>query len=195
MRAPICVDLDGTLIDGDVLVDGFMALVLRRPFTAVSTLFSLVRGRAHFKRCVAEQAPLDPAALPYRIDLLDELRELHRRGVPIVLATAAHETCAQAIAAHLKIFQDVVASDGRRNLSGDQKAAALVSRFGERGFDYIGNGWSDMPIWRVAAGTTIVAGPARLVRKLTQERPDTRVIDGRQRTLIESFLATRGASQ
>ena len=185
--APVCVDLDGTLIAGDILWESFVALFQRSPLAALQVSFSLAKGRAHFKKRVAEYVPIDPAALPYRTDLLEELKELNQQGVPLVLATATHETYAWAIADHLKIFQQVIASDGRRNLSGHQKAASLVERFGERGFDYIGNGWSDVPVWRAAAGVTVVAGPARLVRQLTSERSATRVL-ARRRSTLEAFL-------
>ena len=148
---PVCVDLDGTLIVGDLLWESFVALFRRHPLTALGVAFSMLKGRAHFKRRVAEHVVIEPADLPYRQDLLSELTELRDQGVPILLATASHETYARAVSTHLGIFHDVIASDGRRNLTGRHKAAALVARFGEGGFHYIGNDWSDIPIWRAAA--------------------------------------------
>ncbi len=41
-------------------------------------------------------------------------------------------------------------SDGTTNLGGEAKARALVERFGDRGFDYAGNGPRDMPVWKKA---------------------------------------------
>ena len=43
-----------------------------------------------------------------------------------------------------------LASDGRTNLAGEAKAAALAARFGERGFDYIGNERRDLAVWKRA---------------------------------------------
>jgi 4-hydroxybenzoate polyprenyltransferase len=186
---PVCVDLDGTLIVGDLLWESFVALCRRSPLTAIQVLFSLVKGRAHFKQRVAQEVAIDPATLSYRMELLDELKELHRNGVPLVLATASDRSYAQAISDHLLIFGDVMASDGRQNLSGRQKAASLVEKYGERGFDYVGNDWSDVPVWRASAGATVVAGPARLVQSLADRPSAARVVAARRRSRVRAFIS------
>lgn len=185
---PVCVDLDGTLIVGDLLWESFVGLFRKHPWAALKLGFGVLKGPAHFKRCVAEQAPIDAATLPYRTELVEELRELNRRGVPLVLATASHESYAQAVSDHLQIFQSVIASDGSRNVKGRQKMASLVSHFGEHGFDYIGNDWSDMPVWRSAAQATAVAAPPRLVKQLISERSAARVLSAR-RSPATAFLS------
>lgn len=186
---PVCVDLDGTLISGDLLWESLVALFRRSPLTALQVLFSVVKGRAYFKQRVAQEIAIDPSALPYRAELLDELRELHRKGVPVVLATASDISYANAISDHLQIFDDVIASDGQRNLSGRQKAESLVERYGEGGFDYVGNDWSDVPVWRAAAGATIVAGPAGLVQALAGRQSAARVVAARRRSRLRAFIS------
>lgn len=64
------------------------------------------------------------------------------------------------MAAHLDLFDEVLASDGTRNLRGAEKAAALVARFGERGFDYAGDSPVDLPVWRQARHAVLVGVPA-----------------------------------
>lgn len=49
-----------------------------------------------------------------------------------------------------------MASDGVNNLAGRTKGAALVERFGERGFDYVGNSAVDLHVWQRAAGAVVV---------------------------------------
>jgi 4-hydroxybenzoate polyprenyltransferase len=44
----------------------------------------------------------------------------------------------------------VVASNGRDNLKGEAKARELAARFGEKGFDYVGNDRHDLPVWNRA---------------------------------------------
>ena len=53
---------------------------------------------------------------------------------------------ARRIAAHLGLFEDVLASDGRTNLTGHEKLALMESRFSAEGFDYIGNAIPDLPL-------------------------------------------------
>jgi 4-hydroxybenzoate polyprenyltransferase len=157
----VCVDLDGTLVAGDLLWESFVELVRRQPLRALMALAGLWRGKACFKREIAAQVRIDPRTLPYRAEVLSALEESHRAGASLVLATASDETHARAVAAHLGIFADVLASDGRTNLSGRQKAAALVDRYGAGEFHYFGNDWADVPVWRVAAeGTAVAASPA-----------------------------------
>jgi 4-hydroxybenzoate polyprenyltransferase len=191
VNGPVCVDLDGTLIVGDLMWESFVGLFRRRPWTALSVAVSVVRGRANFKRRVAENVEIDAATLAYRRELLEELQALHRQGIPLLLVTAAHDSYAKAVSSYLGIFQDVIASDGRRNVRGADKAALLVQRFGERGFDYIGNDWCDLPVWRKAARPTVVAGPPALVRQLTREQRNVRVMTSRRGTFAALLAALR----
>lgn len=160
-RDVLCVDLDGTLIVGDLLWESFVTLVRRKPLAALAAVCSLWRGKAHFKRRVAEAIGLECGDLAYQQDLVAHLRELRKRGTYLVLATASDDAYARAVAAHVGVFDEVLASDGVRNLSGRFKAAALVERFGERGFRYAGNDWHDVPVWRAAAeGIAVAPAPA-----------------------------------
>jgi 4-hydroxybenzoate polyprenyltransferase/phosphoserine phosphatase len=186
----LCVDLDGTLIAGDLLWESFVELVKRRPFRALIALTMLWRGKAQFKRQIALHADFDASTLPYRAEVIKELTELRVRGSVLVLATASDEAQARAVAKHLGLFSDVVASDGRTNMSGSRKAAALVERYGEGGFGYYGNDWADVPVWRVAAEATAVAASPRLVRHVRGLRT-IREIGGRPALLASVAKALR----
>ncbi|PCU46817.1 UbiA family prenyltransferase, partial [Listeria monocytogenes] len=50
------------------------------------------------------------------------------------------------------------------NLSGHNKGKALAERFGERGFDYMGNGRVDLQVWAHAGGAIVVNNGERLAR-------------------------------
>src|SRR5262249_8156977 len=116
----------------------------------------LASSRAAFKRQAAILSELAPELLPYNLEVIAFLREQRRAGRPIVLATAADERIAHAVADHLGLFDEIVASDGVRNLRGATKATVLVERFGSKGFDYIGNGLVDLAVWREADGIILV---------------------------------------
>jgi 4-hydroxybenzoate polyprenyltransferase len=60
------------------------------------------------------------------------------------------------VADRVNLFDEVIASDGVRNVSGDAKRAALVERFGEKGFDYVGNERADECVWRSARKAVVV---------------------------------------
>lgn len=160
LAAPLCVDLDGTLIFSDMLVEGLLGgLAHPRQLPRM-----LAGSRAALKRRVAEAAPVDPRTLPYNKAFLTFLRGQKAAGRYLVLATAADAQVAQAIAEHLDLFDEVIASDGQRNLKGQAKAAALIERFGEKGFAYAGNDRSDLPVWK-AARSIIIVNASRSTRE------------------------------
>lgn len=159
----LCVDLDGTLVKSDTLVDSLCAMAHTNPWQLVRLPFWLLGGRAAFKRQVAACAPLDVEHLPYNTGLIAYLREEAAAGRPMVLATGADEQLARRVADHVGIFKQVLGSDGVTNLTGGRKLRSLQQRFGERGFDYIGNSATDIPLL-VEAGTAMVANPTWLLR-------------------------------
>jgi 4-hydroxybenzoate polyprenyltransferase len=102
------------------------------------------------------------------------LREERKRGRRIVLATASWEALAQRVADHLGLFDEVLATTRAGNLKGPAKAAHLVSRWGERGFDYVGDSMADVPVWERARSVYVVDRTGRLAgglpRTLAVER-------------------------
>ncbi len=145
---PLCVDLDGTLVKSDTLVDSVLALVRQNPRALLSIPGWLAQGKAAFKQQVTAAVTLDVVHLPYNQELFAYLFAEHAAGRPIYLATAADGALAERIAAHHPIFSGVLASDGAHNLAGGNKLAAFRARFGEE-FSYIGNASPDLPILTV----------------------------------------------
>src|SRR4051794_25843723 len=139
-RIPLCVDLDGTLIRSDTLHEALLLLAKDSPFTIPVLPLWLVGGKAKLKHLVAERGELNSASLPYCEDVLALIGEARKQLRPIVLVTAAPARIANSIAENLGLFDDVLASAESLNLSRERKAEALVSRYGQKGFDYIGNG-------------------------------------------------------
>jgi 4-hydroxybenzoate polyprenyltransferase/phosphoserine phosphatase len=164
LSCPLVVDLDGTLIKTDLLIESLGTLLRQEPLAFFALPLWLLRGRAYLKRQIAARVALDPTLLPYRTALLEYLRAEHDRGRPVILATASDERYAQRVADHLKLFDSVLASDGHINLSGERKRARLVSQFGEHGFDYVGNESRDLPVWSAARKAIVVDSNPRLLR-------------------------------
>jgi 4-hydroxybenzoate polyprenyltransferase len=159
---PLVVDLDGTLIKTDLLVESVCSLLRQEPLALLALPIWLLKGRAHLKQEIARRVQLDPALLPYRTELLDYLRAEHDKGRSITLATASDERLARQVADHLKLFDIVLASDGITNLAAERKRARLVSQFGEKGFDYVGNESRDLEVWSSARKAVVVSPNSRL---------------------------------
>jgi phosphoserine phosphatase len=158
---PLAVDLDGTLVKTNLLLESLLALLKEKPQYILVLPAWLLKGKAYFKQQVARRISLDVSVLPYQEELLDYLRAQRAEGRSIVLATAGDAQIARQVADHLKIFDFVFASDGTTNLSGESKRDRLVSEFGEKGFDYAGNDRHDLMVWS-SARKAIVVNPTRL---------------------------------
>jgi 4-hydroxybenzoate polyprenyltransferase len=138
------VDLDGTLVKSDTLVDSVLVLARHHPRALFRIPGWIAQGKASFKRHVTQAISLEVSALPYNQPLLEYLFHQHAEGRSIYLATAADRTLADRIAEHYPIFAGVLASDGALNLAGASKLNAFRERFGDR-FSYIGNARPDVP--------------------------------------------------
>lgn len=161
---PLCVDLDGTLTPVDTLHENLLGLVRQAPAALLSLPFWLMRGKACVKREVAARAKFDAANIPLNQPLLAWLESERASGRHMVLATAADSRIAEQVANSVPLFDEVIASDGMVNLSAESKRAALVDRFGERGFDYVGNERADERVWQ-SARKAIVIGDSRRVER------------------------------
>jgi 4-hydroxybenzoate polyprenyltransferase/phosphoserine phosphatase len=154
----LCVDLDGALVKSDTLFDGICQFARRRPAQLWRLPAWLAAGRARLKAEVARRAPLDIARLPYNSALLQYLRAERRAGRSIYMTTGADISLAGRVAAHLGIFDDVLASDSVTNLTRGKKLARIESRFDS--FDYVGNSTADLPLL-MRARRAMVANPTR----------------------------------
>jgi 4-hydroxybenzoate polyprenyltransferase/phosphoserine phosphatase len=156
---PLCVDLDGTLVKSDTLVDSLLVLLRTRPELAFKLPGRLLHGKAALKAFVTESISLDVAHLPYNRTLLQFLHEERAKGRPIYLATGADIAIAERVAAHLGIFSGVLGSDGVTNLTGNKKLLSLRSRLNSSPFAYIGNDTADLTLL-AHASEPMVANPS-----------------------------------
>ena len=170
---PLVVDLDGTLIKTDLLFETANRFVTHRLLRAPSLIGWLFRGRAVMKAELAERAAPDAATLPYHEPLLAWLHAEKASGRRLVLATASHRTLAEAVAGHLGIFDEVLATEGSVNLKSARKRDLLIARFGEGGYDYVGNDDADLAVWAAARHAHVVgASPALLAKARAQSHVD-----------------------
>jgi len=172
---PLCVDLDGTLLKTDLLVETAFALFRTNPLALFLLPFWLLGGRANLKRQIAQRVLPVVKNLPFRADLLEFLQAEKSKGRRIILVSAADQTLAERVQQHLEIFDEIIGSDGASNLKGRVKAEMLVKRFGSGGFDYIGDSAVDFAVWRVARRALVVTNRARFVRAINLLAPVEKV--------------------
>ena len=189
-NTPLAVDVDGTLIRGDLLTEGIVRLLATAPASLLALPWWLAGGRAGLKRKVAERATVAPGTLQLNSAVLAEVRAAKAAGREVWLASGADAKAIAPLAATLEA-DGHIASDGRVNLVGTAKAAALTTRFGERGFDYIGNARHDLPVWNCARRAIGVNLPPRRAAAVQALCDDVRLLSTDRGTGADHWRALR----
>lgn len=192
---PLYVDLDGTLTPSDTLHESAMLFVRQSPLNLLRMLAWLSRGKAGFKRALADEVVPDPVRLPWREDFIQFLRTEHARGRTLVLASAADQRIVQRVADHLGLFQSVLgtAGDGP-NLSRAHKREAIAAHaraMGHERWAYAGNSSDDLSVWEGSAQAIAVNAPSAVLQRLRARQPVAREFEHRAPSLKTLLRAIR----
>jgi 4-hydroxybenzoate polyprenyltransferase/phosphoserine phosphatase len=188
---PLVVDLDGTLLRSDLLVESALGYWKKSPFRLPLLARWLLGGKANLKGELAQLTDLDPANLPYDERVLALLTQAQAEGQPLVLATASHRSLAEKVATHLGCFSRVMATEGTLNLEGKAKRDALVEAFGAGGYDYVGNSSADLPAWESARRAWVVNATTGVEQQARRLASFTGSIAGQQAGLAGWARALR----
>lgn len=168
VEPPLYVDLDGTILTTDLLYESFVSAVRSSPWVALQCIGWLMQGRARLKEELAARARIDFASLPTREPVMEFLRREKARGRRIYLATASWSSLAESAAAHLGVFDGVVATSREGNMKGEAKAERIVQLCGEKCFDYVGDSSADLAVWRRSRYAYVVEPSDRLSRRVPE---------------------------
>lgn len=160
-QVPLCVDLDGTVVYGDMSLRSFISYIKFNPLRIFRVLWWHRLGRAYTKYKLCKHYSFDCSKLRYIPQTLEFIRQERLKGRRIYLCTGSNVLIAHRISRHLGLFDDVFATYVKKNFIGRNKAAVLVKAFGEKGFDYVGNAMVDLKVWEHARMAVVVnASPA-----------------------------------
>jgi 4-hydroxybenzoate polyprenyltransferase len=166
---PVVVDLDGTLINTDLLYEAAILLFKKNPIYIFKCLLWLLKGKVFFKNEIFKRVHLQYQLLPYNTEVINFLQQEFADGRKIVLATASPLACAAEIAKVQPFFSQVYGTDNAINLKGTNKLQLLVKEFGKGNFDYIGNAKPDLVIFAASRYAYLVnasSGVERSAKKL-----------------------------
>ena len=127
---PLYSDVDGTLINSDLLIESVFAMLKSQPWSALALPFWFLRGRAFLKARIADNVKLDPCLLPYNTEFVEFLRSEAEKGREIYLASASDERLVSAIASHLGFVRGILATTRGQNLKGKAKVLAIRAHRG-----------------------------------------------------------------
>lgn len=154
-NTPLVVDLDGTLIKTDLLVETYICYVRINPVNLLKPLSWISKGKHILKANLANKVDMDVSSLPYNKEVIDFISHERQSGREIVLATASYHSLAEKVAQHLALFDKVIATN-EVNISAENKKDELVRIFGYQCFDYMGNSLDDLIVWKAARYAYVV---------------------------------------
>ncbi|MCB1368883.1 MAG: UbiA family prenyltransferase, partial [Rhodobacteraceae bacterium] len=153
---PLVLDVDGTYLKTDMLLESFWNALGRDPLGCLTTSIRHIGNRAALKQGLARLAPLRTDLLPVNSDVQALAAESMRSGREVALASGSDESLVRQLAAEQGLTGRIFASDGKTNLTGRRKAVELIAAYGENGFDYAGDAPVDRPVWQAAENAIIV---------------------------------------
>lgn len=187
---PLVVDLDGTLIRTDLLHESLLLLLLKHPLRMLLLPLWLIQGRAYFKHRLSTLVTPSFESLPINENCLALLQQAAAEGRKIVLATASPSVYAEEIFSRFPVLNECIASSSERNLKGRNKAAELVARYGEAGYDYIGDSGADLAVWAMARNGIAVNPNRKTRQKFLALHPNGRIIEDTGNAKMNKYLKT-----
>lgn len=165
-NSTLYVDLDGTLIRSDLLIESFMELIRHNILFVFLVPFWLLRGKAWLKEQIASRVVLRADLLPYNTGLIDYLKQEKAAGRRLVLISASNQQLVNMVHEHLDLFDTAYGSTSTDNLSGSGKLHKIQSLQNGKAFAYAGNASVDIPIWEHAEEIIAVDTGERLRQQL-----------------------------
>lgn len=185
---PLFVDLDGTLIYTDLLLEVSLKFLKQNPLNIFLLIGWLTKGKANLKHKLAEHMEINAATLPYNHEFLDFLKEQSEQGRKLYLATASHQKYADAIAEHLGIFDGVLATSATFNMKGENKLKHCLEVSPR--FAYAGNETFDFCIF-AKADESFLVNPTSAALRLSKKQPVTRIFLNKVNTFKTFIKAMR----
>jgi len=163
---PLVLDVDGTFLKTDLLLESFWQAMGKDPIGCLRACAQNLTNRARLKKELAGLVDLRMDLLPVNESVAALVSRSRSRGRRVVFASGSDQGLVAALAQTHGIETPVFASDGVTNLTGKKKAAALVAAFGEKRFDYAGDGPIDVPVWQAAENAIVIGDYPAIVTEL-----------------------------
>ena len=144
---PLCVDLDGTLVKSDTLVDSLLVLMRTHPALAFELPGQLLHGKAAFKAFVTAIRRARRCASALQPQAAAVSSRAARAGPRTSTSPPAPITAlAHRVAAHLESSPTFWAPTAPPTSLATRSSTACAAGLARGEFDYIGNATPDLPL-------------------------------------------------
>lgn len=174
-QLPLFVDLDGTLIKSDWMLEAILAMVSNKPTSIFQIALWLTKGRSNLKQHLAEAVTIDIASLPINREFFEFLKEEKSNARELILISASDQKAVTAVSDHYDLFDAAIGSDGTINLKSEAKLARIQKYVEGGGFSYAGNSAADLAVWQGADEIIVVNAESSIAEKAksldTEQQP------------------------
>ena len=191
VRIPLVIDVDGTLLKTDLLLEAALQMAARHPFQVWRLLVWLAKGKAALKTSLADMGDPGTATVPLRPEIVQLIRSAQAIGRPVYLASASDRRFVESVAARVGGISGVFATDSKINLAGRAKADRLVREFGHGGFDYVADADVDFAVWRASRKALALTHGASFEARLLKAFPHAEVIARPRPRIVDYIRALR----
>ena len=146
----LAVNLDGTLVKSDMLLETFWSAFSKDTLIPLKSLFALSKGKAYLKSFLYNKSSVNIESLPYNQIVINYIKSHQKKGGKVALVTGSDKRLAYEISDYLNLFNMVYGTSDNNNLVGSTKAEFQKNIFGEKNFDYLGNSFEDISCWEYA---------------------------------------------
>ena len=171
------VDLDGTLINTDLLLESFYRLLAKNFLYLFAIPFWLLKGKANLKHQIASRVQLRVDLLPFNQKLITFLEKEKNLGRRLVLISASHQSLVSDVATHTGLFDQAIGSSEQENIKGERKLAKIQELSGNQPFEYAANAQPDLKIWKQANRAIVVNGSKGLLAEASRVTEVAAVFD------------------
>jgi phosphoserine phosphatase len=150
--------------------------IKKKPLQLILAFPYLINGRAALKTKIADLISIDYSKIKFNTEVITLIRKAKNDGRMVVLATAACSKIASDLSSFLGVFDQVYSSSDSNNLKGKRKALKLIEEFKSKKFDYIGNDYPDIYVWKHSKNKYLVNPNIKLERRIKKIFSDIKVI-------------------
>jgi len=162
-----CVDLDRTLISQDSTIELLKVARRRNPRIIWKLIGSICRNQwSTFKSTLATIENLNSVEWKVRPNVESDLLKARENGTSIYLVTASQTEVAEYFYKKCNYFEGFVSSKRNNKVKGASKLKEMESLFGVGQFEYLGDSFHDLLIWKRLGYAKVPSQKRMLIRYL-----------------------------
>ena len=146
----LVVDMDDSFLKTDLFYELIFKYIKNNLFNLLKVFFFLfTKNRLFLKNYLANKVSINIDNIPVNESVLLWIQSNRKNYSKIILCSGSPHILVKKVSEKYKIFDKVFGSTKKVNLNGDAKLNFLLNN-GFKNFDYIGDSFKDIALWREA---------------------------------------------